>query len=51
MFYTKKPSEAIQYFNGLNNDFSTLEETYKAYADASTKYFAAKSNLYESIIG
>ena len=24
MFYTKKPSEAIQYFNGLNNDFSTL---------------------------
>ena len=28
MFYTKKPSEAIQYFNGLNNDFSTLEETY-----------------------
>ena len=51
MFYTKKPSEAIQYFNGLNNDFSTLEETYKADADASTKYFAAKSNLYESIIG
>ena len=44
MFYTKKPSEAIQYFNGLNNDFSTLEETYKAYADVSTKYFAAKSN-------
>ena len=51
MFYTKKPSEAIQYFNALNHDFSTLEETYKAYADVSTKYFAAKSNLYESIIG
>ena len=51
MFYTKKPSEAIQYFNGLNHDFSTIEETYKAYADVSTKYFAAKSNLYESIIG
>ena len=51
MFYTKRPSEAIQYFNALNHDFSTLEETYKAYADVSTKYFAAKSNLYESIIG
>lgn len=51
MFYTKKPSDAIQYFNALNHDFSTIEETYKAYADVSTKYFAAKSNLYESIIG
>lgn len=51
MFYTKKPSEAIQYFNGLNNEFLKLEETYKDYADASTNYFAAKSNLYESIIG
>ena len=51
MFYTKKPSDAIQYFNAINHDFSTIEETYKAYADVSTKYFAAKSNLYESIIG
>ncbi len=49
MFYTKKPSEAIQYFNEINNEFSNLEQTYKKYADASTNYFTAKSNLFEAI--
>lgn len=51
MFYTPKTSDAIQYFNALNNDFSTIEETYNTYANASTNYFGAKLNLYESIIG
>lgn len=50
MFYTKKPSEAIQYFNGVNNTFSTIEEAYNVYADASTNYFTAKSSLYQAII-
>ena len=51
MFYVKKPSEAIQYFNGITNDFKMIEEAYKVYANATTDYFLAKSNLYEAIIG
>lgn len=50
MFYIKKPSDAIQYFNGITNDFKMIEEAYKMYANATNDYFLAKSNLYEAII-
>ncbi len=50
MFYIKKPSDAIQYFNGITNDFKMIEEAYKMYANATNDYFVAKSNLYEAII-
>ena len=47
IFYTKKPSEAIQYFNLVNNKFMNLEQAYKQYVDKSTNYFAMKENLFE----
>ena len=46
IFYTKKPSEAIQYFNLVNNKFMNLEQAYKQYVDKSTNYFAMKKNLF-----
>lgn len=47
IFYTKKPSEAIQYFNLVNNKFMNLEQAYKQYVDKSTNYFTMKENLFE----
>ena len=49
IFYTKKPSEAIQYFNLVNNKFLNLEQVYKQYVDKSTNYFTMKENLFELI--
>ena len=49
IFYTKKPSEAIQYFNLVNNKFMNLEQAYKQYVDKSTNYFTMKENLFELI--
>ncbi|MEE1238160.1 MAG: hypothetical protein UHI85_08820, partial [Turicibacter sp.] len=47
IFHTKKPSEAIQYFNLVNNKFMNLEQAYKQYVDKSTNYFTMKENLFE----
>ena len=49
IFYTKKPSEAIQYFNLVNNRFLNLEQVYKQYVDKSADYFTMKENLFELI--
>jgi len=49
IFYTKKPSEAIQYFNLVNNKFLNLEQVYKQYVDKSADYFTMKENLFELI--
>ena len=49
IFYTKKPSEAIQYFNLVNNKFLNLKQVYKQYVDKSADYFTMKENLFELI--
>ena len=49
IFYTKKPSEAIQYFNLVNNKFLNLKQVYKQYVNKSADYFTMKENLFELI--
>lgn len=48
-FYNAKPSEAIQYFNSVNNEFKNFKDSYGAYVEITTQYFQVKEKLYQSL--
>lgn len=48
-FYNAKPSDAIQYFNSVNNEFKNFKDSYGAYVEITTQYFLVKEKLYQSL--
>lgn len=45
--YNDKGSEAVQYFNDINNEFENIKKGYEEYVEITNQYFEVKERLYE----